>query len=93
MLICAETAEQKGAWSLPETDASWQASDGLRSKRRPVPRLCARPVQAETSARGVWRCCQSNRKLSPFGRPLPLPGKPQAMSDCHSASAAERRAL
>lgn len=61
MLICAETARHKGAWSLPETDASWQASDGLRPKKRPVPGLCARPVQAETSAGGGWRTeCDSN---------------------------------
>jgi ABC-type protease/lipase transport system fused ATPase/permease subunit len=38
-------------------------------------------------------CCQSNRNLSPVERSLPYPAVAQAMSDCHSARAAERRSL
>jgi DNA invertase Pin-like site-specific DNA recombinase len=39
------------------------------------------------------RCCQSNRNSSPIGGACPSPASVQAMSDCHSASAAERRIL
>jgi len=39
------------------------------------------------------RCCQSNRNSSPIGGVLPFPAKTQATSNCHSASAAERRVL
>ena len=39
--------------------------------------------------KGDLGCCQPNRTLSSIGAALPFPGKAQAMSDCHSASAAE----
>ena len=38
-------------------------------------------------------CCQSNRNSSPIGGAVALGARPQAMRDCHSASAAERRSL
>ena len=38
-------------------------------------------------------CCQSDANCSPFGRFQSLRGKHQAMRVCHSAKAAERRAL
>jgi hypothetical protein len=64
-----------------------------RRADRPVLPLCAGPLISETSAGGAWRCCQSNRNSSPIDRALPCPAEPQVMSDCHSARAAERRAL
>ena len=39
------------------------------------------------------RCCQSNRNLSPIRRASADRAQLQATSDCHSASAAERRSL
>ena len=38
-------------------------------------------------------CCQSNRNLSLVSTALPVPTILQAMRDCHSATAAERRSL
>lgn len=38
-------------------------------------------------------CCQSNRNQSPFDAPRGKRRQPQAASDCHSASATERRIL
>ena len=38
-------------------------------------------------------CCQSNRNSSPIGGALASSARAQAMRDCHSASAAERRSL
>lgn len=45
------------------------------------------------SGEGLRRCCQSNRNSSPIGGAQSLRAEAQAMSDCHSASAAERRSL
>ena len=42
---------------------------------------------------GIIRCCQSNRNLSPIGAAIPWSCGFQAMRFCHSARAAERRAL
>jgi hypothetical protein len=39
------------------------------------------------------RCCQSDGNLSPIDAPRPGRWICQATSDCHSANAAERRAL
>jgi hypothetical protein len=39
------------------------------------------------------RCCQSDGNLSPIDALLAEVSLPQAISDCHSASAAERRSL
>ena len=41
----------------------------------------------------AWRWCQSDGNSSPFGAAVALGALAQAMSDCHSASAAERRSL
>ena len=38
-------------------------------------------------------CCQSNRNSSPLSGAVALDARAQAMRDCHSASAAERRSL
>lgn len=38
-------------------------------------------------------CCQSNANPSPLGAISPMRERPQAMSDCHSARADERRSL
>jgi len=64
-----------------------------------VARLLDRPrvelaYQAfDTPQQAFERCCQSNRNSSPIGRAVPYPASVQAMSNCHSARAAERRAL
>ncbi len=78
---------------VPETFACKPTYDGLAGANQPVPPACAAALLQETSAGGVWRCCQSNRNLSPIDAALPFPGMDQAMKFCHSASAAERRTL
>lgn len=54
-------------------------------------------VIAEDTSPGTreWAgwCCQSNRNLSPIRRASADRAQLQATSDCHSASAAERRSL
>ncbi len=45
------------------------------------------------SWRGKERCCQSNANSSPLRARIPRRGNPQLMTDCHPASAAERRSL
>ncbi len=50
-------------------------------------------IEAVGVVEEVGGCCQSNRNLSPIDAAMALQGRPQAMRDCHSASAAERRSL
>jgi len=58
-----------------------------------IPCACGITLSGETGAGGEWRCCQSNRNSSPIVEVVPFLAKFQAISICHSASAAERRIL
>ena len=61
----------------------------LRDKTRPsrIPALGSEVVEQ------VVGCCQSNRNSSPIGAAIATEASAQAISICHSASAAERRVL